>query len=191
MTVVDDAQRIDGWLTRAEAVLLYTTATHRAQHISEAKWVEIGSYKGRSTVIMGTALKIHDAGQLYAVDPHNGVLSDPKGGTEIVEPTLDDFLSNIRRMGLKNHVVPVLQKSTHTEWQDDIDFIFIDGLHDQASVTADYNHFSPHFVQGTLVLFHDYTWPDVGRFVDERIARHELALVSQADSLIITRFIGA
>lgn len=51
---------------------------------------------------------------------------------------------------------------------DSLDVVFIDALHDYASVSADYAAWEPKLRRGGVVMFHDTeSCPDIGRFFNE------------------------
>lgn len=57
------------------------------------------------------------------------------------------------------------------------DFIFVDGGHDAAQVTADIDAWLPHLKRGSVIAFHDYehpAFPDVKIAVDPKMADYEL-----------------
>lgn len=182
---------IQGWFSASEARLLYRSA--RAAIARRHAVVEIGSYQGRSTVVLGTAAV--DAGtgnRIYAIDPHEGVLSSRKD-----EPTWSAFVGNIRRVGLESVVVPIRKKSTEVPWTlGEIGLLFIDGLHDLSNVTADYEHFHRFVPPGGLIAFHDYAnpgHPDVKAFVDGKVQAGEITIhgwatpKAEENTLVVTR----
>ena len=58
---------IEGWLTEAQAQRLWESARRVP---AGGLVVEIGSFRGRSAVVMASALE--DGGRLVAIDPHAG-----------------------------------------------------------------------------------------------------------------------
>lgn len=185
-------EKFSGWMFPEEAKLLYKAAKESSRR-SPAAVVEIGSFYGRSTTILGKAA-IASRGEfteIHAIDPHEGNLSMGRS-----DPTWDDFNRNMGIAGLSKVVVPIRKKSTDVEWTRPICFLLIDGLHDLASVRADYDHFFGFVEPGGCIAFHDYSnpdHPDVRRFVDERIKAGEISFYalppqpSKEASLILTR----
>ena len=178
-----------GWFFKNEAELLYKTATEAARLGGEV--VEIGSYCGRSTVVLAMALRSVGQGLVYAIDPHEGDISSGR-----VSPTWDTFLRNIKAAGVDDAVVPVRQRSTDVPWTQEIALLFIDGLHDYASVAADYRHFFGHVQPNGFIAFHDYSnsdHPDVRKFVSEAVLAGEVVVhelppePGKEASLVVTR----
>lgn len=57
------------------------------------------------------------------------------------------------------------------------DFIFVDGGHDAAQVTADIDAWLPHLKPGSVIAFHDYehhAFPDVKIAVDPKMSDYKL-----------------
>ncbi len=183
---------LPGWFSDPEARLLYRSAVEALTRFPDGKVVEIGSYHGRSTVVLASAVRDARPGaSVHAIDPHVGVLSGMR-----TEPTWDAFRENIRRAGLSDVVVPVRQASAEVVWSGSIALLFIDGLHDLENVTADYGRFAPSVPVGGLIAFHDYTnpnYPGVRSFVDGLVASGELAVhavtepAAPENTLIVTR----
>ena len=61
--------KIGGWLTRREGEFLYKSAKNLSP---KAPVVEIGSWKGRSTICLATGAKEVKGYYVYAVDHHKG-----------------------------------------------------------------------------------------------------------------------
>jgi hypothetical protein len=187
-------EAVKGWLSGPEARALYRSAVVALARYTPGTIVEIGSYHGRSTVVLASAAKdVGHGARVFAIDPHDGVLTGLQ-----VDPSWESFLENIDQSGLSEFVVPLRKPSFEVELSssDRIALLLIDGLHDAASVAADYSHFGSQVPVGGLVAFHDYWNPDypgVRHVVDARIADGSLRLFaappkpSQANSLIVTQ----
>jgi hypothetical protein len=176
---------IEGWLDEEEADLLIATATRALLTLpGHAALVEIGSYCGRSTVVLASVVQALDSlAQVHAIDPHEGALA--VGGAQAA-PTLERLRENLRRTGLADAVRIVPRRSCDVVWDQPIRLLFIDGLHDYESVSADFRHFERFVVCDGLVAFHDYAeyWPGVKRLVDELVASGRWRLVGRARSLV-------
>lgn len=108
-----------GWLTLEEARELARLATGKSV-------LELGSYKGRSTVAMAQTAK-----QVVSVDWH-------KGDYAIGEcDTLDEFLHNIKEY---TNIIPIVAKTQDAKpllSEYSFDVVFVDAAHDFASVQHD------------------------------------------------------
>ena len=192
--VLDAMDRTPGFFPRNESHRLIETAL-RAMAESKPPYyiVEIGSYVGRTTIGLGHAARFVGKGaKVYAIDPHNGTLTEPLGGLIVGQPTLDGFKKSISDAGLWDVVELIHQKSYEVVWEKTICMIFIDGLHDYENVSRDYMHFERHLGLGAIVAFHDYTsaFPGVPQFVDELLGKGALRKLELVGNLMITQKCG-
>jgi len=188
----------EGWLSPAEGDLLWLTAEQHWH--KDAQWVEDGSYKGKSTVLLGGVLALHQGGWLQAVDPHSGDLSYPsqvKDGLMDGEPrnegsSLEGFQQTIQRAHLESYVSLVQRRFTDHVPPSPVDLVFLDGLHDFASVYADYKHIRQFLTPDATVIFHDVgAWTGPTQVVNVAVAMGELQIIEQADSMCVCKFLGA
>src|SRR5260370_34914074 len=74
--------------------------THAA---SKGTIVEIGSFKGRSTVMLAKVASHYSLGPIVAIDPHNSpILLDHHANPEA--SSYQDFLDSIHAAGVSDHV---------------------------------------------------------------------------------------
>ncbi len=150
--------------------------------------VEIGSYHGKSTVLIGCVVKeFFSTSKVYAIDPHEGTLWTPENGEVQLAPSLMMFNKNIEDAGLTSIVETIKQCSYNVKWEKPISFLFIDGLHDYENVSRDFHHFVKHMRATSYIAFHDYAnyCPGVTRFVNELINIYNYTLVCRAKSLVV------
>ncbi len=150
---------IDGWLSDLEGAALYHAAAYGP---SEGAIVEIGSFKGKSTIWLANGSERTGREQVHAIDTHLGSPEHQAGGefsshmpaegtTEAV------FRKNIAKSGVENRVVPLVMSSAValSSWQEPIRLLFIDGAHEYEDVKADFIGWHKHVVSGGLIAFHD------------------------------------
>ncbi|MFN2636423.1 MAG: class I SAM-dependent methyltransferase [Gemmatimonadaceae bacterium] len=123
---------------------------------SSGKNLEIGSFKGRSTVGIAYVARELALGTVVAVDPHTSpATTDPdlRGKST----SYDDFVANLRAAGLLERVEIKRQYSYElaTEWKAPIRFLWIDGDHTYEGAKADIDLFKPYLVDGAIVAMHD------------------------------------
>ncbi|MGH7988895.1 MAG: class I SAM-dependent methyltransferase, partial [Limisphaerales bacterium] len=189
--ILERMRKIEGWFEEEEAGLMmlaaqYLIASSPPPHIC----VEVGSYCGRSTVVLGSILNhLSQNGKLYAIDPHDGRNTSVSGAFRKLKPTLSRFQHNIEENGLGRIVHLKKQLSYEVNLNESIGILFIDGLHDYQNVARDFTHFRDKVIQGGLVLFHDYAenCPGVKRFVDELLGTRKYAKVKYAKTLILLK----
>jgi predicted O-methyltransferase YrrM len=179
---------VGGWFSEEEAELLLATVSRALRELAgDFAVVEIGSYLGRSTVLLASAVRdLRPCGQVIAIDPHAGVVSIT-GGLGHGVPTYEAFCANVTAAGLQDAVRVIRQCSTDVSWDQPIGLLFIDGLHDYESVSADFDHFERYIVSGGFVAFHDYAayWPGVVQLVDELRSDRDYAWVDSVESLVV------
>ena len=151
------AQAIEGFTTPTELSLLYHLALHAR---SEGRVVEIGSYLGRSTVVLARACADAGAPPVVAVDPHTAAL-----GIEGRPPrdTKGDFLANMEQAGVADHVQ--LHHATSVEaatrWEGEpIRMEFVDGWHSREAVLEDVRSWASWYAPGVCVVFDDFMVSD-------------------------------
>lgn len=181
----------EGWFTEAEAELMYGSVRDTLACGVRGEVVEVGSYCGRSTVILGAAVKSAGVDRfVHAVDPHEGDVYVGGRGVERWAPTLERFRATVERSGYGSLIREVVQKSFQVKWDSFIAVLFIDGLHDYENVSRDYGHFINRVSPGGLVMFHDYgdqSFPDITQFVNEKIESGDLLHTFVAGCLCVTR----
>jgi predicted O-methyltransferase YrrM len=135
---------IPGWLTDEEGEALYELA--RACR-GDGVIVEIGSWKGKSTVCLGLGSQAGNSVPVYAIDPHAGY-------------RFGDFKDNVERAGLTELVRPIasLSQPAADGFDEPIELLFVDGSHEYDLVLEDFEKWVPKVVDGGWVAFHDTTW---------------------------------
>jgi len=146
---------IEGWLLESEGEWLFRAVRSLPRG---ANVVEIGSYKGRSTICLALGCR---GGQkrLYTIDCFDGGPDLPK------VDSLPTLTVNLERTGLSEDVeiLAGLSADVSSKWNKPIHLLYIDGSHSYVDVAADYFGFFPHIVPGGIVAFHDVSenWPGV------------------------------
>lgn len=155
--VLNDAwehtRTVHGYLAEEEARFLGLLA---ACTPAEGLTLEIGSYKGRSTVMLAKVSSHYGLGKVVAVDPHNSpILFDRESHPQA--SSYQDFLDSIRTAGLSEQVEPHQSPSTDVahSWNRPIRLLWIDGDHSYEGAKADFDGFLPHLAPRGIVAFHD------------------------------------
>jgi hypothetical protein len=146
---------IDGWLSDDQARRLWDRARALAPG---ATVVEIGSFRGRSTVL--TALALPPDTQVIAIDPHGGNDRGPQefeGKASEAEVDHHVFLENLDRAGVRERVTYVREFShvAHDAVDGDVDLLYIDGAHRFVPARADVVSWGARVRPGGTMLIHD------------------------------------
>jgi len=142
-----------GLLTEREARFLALAA---AAAPGRGTILEIGSFKGKSTVGLASIAARYQLGAVVAVDPFTAPAStDPSLGGRA--SSYDEFRETLARAGLTEHVEVHrgLSRDLANGWDRPIRILWIDGDHTYAGAKQDFDLFAPHLVDGGVVLLHD------------------------------------
>ncbi len=146
---------VEGWLSKDQAARLYAAAaaTSAGQRI-----VEIGSFRGRSTIVLADAAP--EGVEVIAIDPHAGNDRGPRQISGFVEQAADDhdaFNANLAAAGVTDRVRHVREFShlAHDEVTGTIAVLFVDGAHRYAPAQADIHDWGARVSDGGTMLIHD------------------------------------
>lgn len=148
-----------GYLDCLEAFFLYQTAKSLKPQRSvdqplADRVVEIGSYKGRSTLALGLGLKQnpHEKWHLVCVDHFFN--------NQLEALLQETFLKNVQKAQLQDIVtcLPYTSREAMTHWSTDrgIAMLWIDGNHDEDYVREDFHLWKRLLIPGGIVVFHDF-----------------------------------
>jgi MMP 1-O-methyltransferase len=142
---------VPGWLSDEEGEALYELAQ---ECTGKGVIVEIGSWKGKSTICLGLGSRVGEGVPIFAVDPH----ADYRHG---------EFKENIERAGIADLVTPLkgLSQEVADGFDQPIELLFVDGSHEEDDVRRDFEKWVPKVVDRGIVAFHDTTWHDGPRKV--------------------------
>lgn len=139
---------VEGWLAREEAELLYRAARHaRAGRI-----VEVGAYRGRSTVALALGSR-HGAGlPVYSVDPH-APWTGPGGG-QYGPADREAFYRTVLSTDIAalSHLVGLRSVEAARAIDGPLAVLFIDGDHRYAAVMQDLRAWAPKLAPDGLLL---------------------------------------
>ncbi|MGA9491582.1 MAG: class I SAM-dependent methyltransferase [Mycobacterium sp.] len=157
------ADRVTGFMPADEGRALHDAALHYLDH---GVAVEIGTYCGKSTVLLGAAAYARDS-VLYTVDHHHGSEEHQPGweyhDTSLVDEGtgLFDTLPTLRRTldeaGLDDNVVAVVGKSTVVArgWRAPLQLLFIDGGHSEEAAHRDFDGWAKWVSAAGALIIHD------------------------------------
>jgi predicted O-methyltransferase YrrM len=175
------ARDIEGWLSEDQARALFEAA---AAVQPGRSIVEIGSHRGRSTIVLARAAR--DGVEIVAVDPFDDLRWG--GGAE----SYDVFLENVRRAGVDGRVRVVrgTSESAARDWNGPpIGLVYVDGAHDRRSVLADIDGWARWLENDGLILLHDaFSSVGVTAAVLQRfLLRGGFSYVRSVRSLVVLR----
>lgn len=122
--------------------------------------VEIGSWKGRSTIWLAKGSQAGAKVKIYAIDPHTGS-GWHKKRTRTKIWTQPEFLANLKKARVNKLVTPLVKTSAQARlsWGNKpIALLFIDGDHDYPLVKKDFQLWTPLVMPYGVIAFHDSDW---------------------------------
>ncbi len=147
---------VEGQLTTRETECLAWLAAHPT---TRGEILEIGSFKGRSTIVLALASRLAGDTRIMAVDPLTSPsVTDPALGRNEASAS-KDFESNLAAAGVRSRVEfhQMFSHELAADWPKSrkIRLLWIDGDHTHAGVKRDFDLFSPYLADGAIVAFHD------------------------------------
>ncbi|MDP2276630.1 MAG: class I SAM-dependent methyltransferase, partial [Nitrospirota bacterium] len=126
-SALNSIRNIEGYLTEREMKFLFLAGSCPT---AEGEVLEIGSFKGKSTVILARGNILSGGDKIVAVDPLTSPsITDPdlKGK----KSGLEEFQNNIQSAGIKEAVEfhQMFSYELSAAWQRDIRLLWIDGDH--------------------------------------------------------------
>ncbi|HEX4980622.1 MAG TPA: class I SAM-dependent methyltransferase [Ilumatobacteraceae bacterium] len=146
---------VDGWMTPEQGRRLFAAA---ARCRPGGRIVEIGSFRGKSTIVLATAAP--DGVEVVAIDPHAGNDRGPQELIGFEAEAADDhamFNANLAAAGVAGrvHHIRAFSAAAHDEVGDPIDVLYIDGAHRFAPARRDIAEWGSRVADGGTLLIHD------------------------------------
>lgn len=179
---------VEGWLTEAQAEVLYGAARRCP---AGGRIVEIGSFRGRSTIVLASAAP--DEVEVIAIDPHAGNDRGPReiaGYAEAAATDAQAFAANLARAGVSGRVrhLPLFSADALGEVDGPIDVLYIDGAHRFGPANDDLRAWGGRVTDGGTMLVHD-AFSSVGvtaaLFAQARRAPRRYRYLGRAGSLAV------
>ncbi len=146
---------VEGWMTDEQARRLWDRA---AAVGAKGRIVEIGSYRGRSAIVLAKAAA--PAVEVIAIDPHSGNDRGPqqiKGDAIEGERDHQQFHANLEAAGVVQRIRHVRMPSQDVgrEVADPIDMLYIDGAHRYGPARDDIHEWGQRVNDDGTMLIHD------------------------------------
>jgi SAM-dependent methyltransferase len=150
-----DISGVNGWLSDAQARRLWSRASELTP---PASIVEIGSFQGRSTIVLARAAA--DGIDVVAIDPHAGNDRGPQEFEGFEAEAANDnnvFNENLRTAGVADRVrhVRAYSDAAHVDVEGEIDLLYIDGAHRYRPALGDIRQWGARVRPGGTMLIHD------------------------------------
>ena len=142
-----------GFLSEREGRFLALVA---ALSPAQGSILEIGSFKGKSTVGLASIVRHYGFEPIVAVDPFTApALTDPD--LSGADSSFGDFERTIQSAGLERHVEvhKAFSNDLAPSWNRPIRFLWIDGDHTYRGAKTDLDLYRKHLAPGAIVAMHD------------------------------------
>lgn len=155
-----------GFMPEQEGLALHAAACEAPDGLL----LEVGSYCGKSTLLLGDAAR-RSGRQVVTVDHHHGSEENQPGWEwhepALVDPetgrleTLPPLRHALEAAGLEEVVTPVVGSTGQVArwWRTPVAFLFLDGNHTEPVAQHDYGAFARWLPPGGLLVVHD-VFPD-------------------------------
>lgn len=146
---------VDGWMTPGQGSTLVESARNCPPG---GTIVEIGSFRGRSTIVLASAAPPDVV--VVAIDPHAGNDRGPQEIDGFEAEAADDhavFTANLAAAGVSDRVrhLRMYSQAALGEVDGDIDVLYIDGAHRYGPALADIRSWGGRVGDGGTMLIHD------------------------------------
>ncbi|MFK7918543.1 MAG: class I SAM-dependent methyltransferase [Ilumatobacter sp.] len=146
---------VEGWMSPGQGATLYDSATRCPPN---GRIVEIGSFRGRSTVVLATAAD--PSVEVIAIDPHAGNDRGPQEIDGFEDEAADDhavFNNNLADAGVADRVrhVRAFSDAALDTITGPVDLLYVDGAHRYAPALADIRAWGDRVNNGGTMLIHD------------------------------------
>jgi len=152
---LDVLREVEGWLTDTQARRLWERACALP---SPGQIVEIGSFRGRSTIVLARAAP--EGVEVVAIDPHAGTDRGPREwvtSDELGERDRLHFEANVQQAGVAARIRHVRQRSQDAldDVAGEVNLLYVDGAHRYPLVRDDLRDWGARVPPGGTLLVHD------------------------------------
>lgn len=188
MRTLNAATLVDGHLTPAEMKFLFMLGSHKT---SPGVVLEIGSFKGKSTVILSEAAKLAGDELVHAVDP----LTQPSITCPQTSKhhTREEFYANMETHQVNVKFYEMYSHELALEWKEPLRLLWIDGDHTYKGAQSDILDFKQYLQPGAIVAFHDVLNGHVGPlqvFAHEVVQNESFGACGVVGSIGWAQYIG-
>ena len=146
---------VEGWMSPGQGATLFESA---ANCPVGGRIVEIGSFRGRSTIVLATAAD--PSVEIVAIDPHAGNDRGPQEIDGFADEAADDhtvFIANLAAAGVADRVRHVREFSDTALdiVEGPVDLLYVDGAHRYGPALADIRAWGDRVNDGGTMLIHD------------------------------------
>lgn len=151
--LLKEIETVEGYLSPIEIRFL---ALMGACPTSTGEILEIGTFKGKSTIILAKSAALGDGAIVNAVDPMTAP-SETDPDLHGAASSLGDFNRNIAAHGVESSIrfYQTYSYELAKTWNTPLRLLWIDGDHTYAGTKLDFEGFAAHLADKAIVAMHD------------------------------------
>jgi hypothetical protein len=151
--LLKEMETVEGYLAPNEMRFLALMAAYPT---AAGEILEIGSFKGKSTIILAKSASLAGSSIVNAVDPMTAP-SETDPDLHGQSSSFDDFTRNIteHRVADRIRFHQTFSHELAKTWEKPLRLLWIDGDHTYAGTKLDFDGFAPHLVDKGIVAIHD------------------------------------
>jgi predicted O-methyltransferase YrrM len=149
------------------------------------RFLEIGSFQGRSTVWLLENILTNESSVITCIDTFEGSIEHTLHFQNDIKNLFDIFSHNISKFKNKVNIIKNKSQDALKKINEQYDFIYVDGDHKASSVIEDAILSFPLLKKGGIMIFDDYLWFQMKKFIDNPKVAIDAFLEIYADKIII------
>lgn len=180
--VINLLRNIEGQISRDEIFKLYSLA----KEVNKGECiVEIGSYRGKSTLALAVGSKKSNNCPVYSIDPHANFVG--VAGWNFGPADLAIKYQNICKLkaGELVYCICLRSEQVSNSWEQPIGLLWIDGDHRYEAVKKDFFGFKPFLSENAKIAFHDSNMEGVNKFISELVDQKHVTIINKVDLITI------
>jgi predicted O-methyltransferase YrrM len=151
----------------------------------DLRFLEIGSFQGRSTVWLLENILTNDTSAITCIDTFEGSVEHIINFQNDIKNLFDIFSHNISKFKNKVNIIKDKSQVALKQINEQYDFIYIDGDHKASSVIEDAILSFSLLKKGGIMIFDDYQWFGMKKFIDNPKPAIDAFLEIYADKLTV------
>ena len=164
---------------------IWTHYLNELKNKPNLRFLEIGSFQGRSTVWLLENILTNDSSSITCIDTFEGSIEHTINFPNDIKNLFDIFSHNISKFKNKVNIIKDKSQDALKKMKEQYDFIYVDGDHKASSVIEDAILSFPLLKKGGIMIFDDYLWFQMKKFIDNPKVAIDAFLEIYADKITI------
>ena len=164
---------------------IWTHYLNELKNKPNLRFLEIGSFQGRSTVWLLENILTSDSSAITCIDTFEGSIEHTLHFQNDIKNLFDIFYHNISKFKNKVNIIKNKSQDALKKINEQYDFIYVDGDHKASSVIEDAILSFSLLKKGGIMIFDDYLWFQMKKFIDNPKVAIDAFLEIYADKITI------